>query len=499
MNTSELDDEFSQSQTIQDERLSDRNERVRMSVLSTFIAALGPLSFGYCLVYSSSAVVDLEASKTPSLHLTNGQASWFSSLVNVGAMFGSIHGGLAIDYLGRKGTIMVCALPFELGWLLIAFAQNRTMLYSGRVITGVACGMVSLAVPVYIAEVVPARLRGMLGSVNQLAVTLGLVLSYTTGAYVPWRWLALVGAIPPALLALLMFFMAETPRRSFGKNRRSEALAALRWLRGLDADIEREASTIEQTLDRNESLRWRDWRSSVILQPLLISIGLMVIQQFCGVNAVLFNAASIFKDAGFDNGKVVSISVGLIQFVGTALACLLMDRAGRRILLWTMALGMCITLAGLGFYFEIYIPPNGTDSTRASDTVSLLGSIHNSVEASKISWLSILCLVLFNLAFALAWGPIPWLVMSEIFPLKARGPASSLATLSNWLLAFVVTKTYSSLALKLTIQGTFWFYSGCSLLGFVFVFFVMPETKGKTLEEIEAMFNKGGHAYQPID
>ena len=236
----------------------------------------------------------------------------------------------------------------------------------------------------------------------------------------------------------------------------------------------------------------------MIQKPLLISVGLMVIQQFSGVNAVLFNAASIFNVAGFNDAKLVSISLALIQFVGTALACLLMDRAGRRILLWTMALGMGITLAGLGFYFEIYIPPK-TDSTPASDTVSLLGSIHNSVEASKISWLSILCLVLFNLAFALAWGPIPWLVMSEIFPLKARGPASSLATLSNWLLAFVVTKTYSSLALKLTIQGTFWFYSGCSLLGFVFVFFVMPETKGKTLEEIEAMFNKGGHAYQPID
>ena len=262
----------------------------------------------------------------------------------------------------------------------------------------------------------------------------------------------------------------------------------LMWFYASDLDI----------TDRNERLRWQDWRSSVILQPLLISIGLMVIQQFCGVNAVLFNAASIFSVAGFKDAKLASISVGLIQFFGTALACLLMDRAGRRILLWTMALGMCITLAGLGFYFEIYIPPK-TDGTTASDTVSLLGSIHNSVEASKISWLSILCLVLFNLAFALAWGPIPWLVMSEIFPLKARGPASSLATLSNWLLAFVVTKTYSNLQSELTIQGTFWFYSGCSLLGFVFVFFVMPETKGKTLEEIEAMFNKGGHAYQPID
>ena len=225
----------------------------------------------------------------------------------------------------------------------------------------------------------------------------------------------------------------------------------------------------------------------------------MVIQQFCGVNAVIFNAASIFKDAGFDKAKLVSISVGLIQFVGTALACLLMDRAGRRILLWTMALAMCITLAGLGFYFEIYKAPNGTDSTPASDTVSLLGSKSHSVQASKISWLSILCLVLFNLAYAVAWGPIPWLVMSEIFPLKARGPASSLATLSNWLLAFVITKTYNSLVSGLTIQGTFWFYSGFSLLGFVFVVFVVPETKGKTLEEIEAMFHTGKHAYLRIE
>ena len=225
----------------------------------------------------------------------------------------------------------------------------------------------------------------------------------------------------------------------------------------------------------------------------------MVIQQFSGVNAVLFYAASVFKAAGFDNAKLASISVGLIQFFGTALACLVMDRAGRRILLWTMALGMCITLAGLGFYFEVYIRPNGTDSTPASDTVSLLGSISHSVEASKISWLSILCLVLFNLEFALAWGPIPWLVMSEIFPLKARSPATGLATLSNWLLAFVVTKTYNSLVSEIMIQGTFWFYSGCSFLGFVFTFFVVPETKGKTLEEIEIMFDKGKHAYQRID
>ena len=218
----------------------------------------------------------------------------------------------------------------------------------------------------------------------------------------------------------------------------------------------------------------------------------MLFQQFSGINAILFNAASIFAHAGFKDGKLVSIALGAIQFVGTGLACLIMDRAGRRILLLTAAMGMFVTLVGLGVYFEIYIPPK-------SDAVSLLGSISHSVAASKINWLSILCLVLFNLFFALAWGPVPWLVMSEIFPLRARGQASSVATMVNWLASFIVTKTYDSMQSSLTIAGTFWFFGGCAFLGFVFVYILMPETKGKTLEEIEALFEKHKHFYQPID
>ena len=249
--------------------------------------------------------------------------------------------------------------------------------------------------------------------------------------------------------------------------------------------------------DRQEKMAWRDWLSPVIVKPLIISIGLMVFQQFCGINAVLFNAASIFADAGFKKGKLVSISVGLIQFVGTGLACLIMDKAGRRILLLIMAIGMCVALVGLGLYFEIYIPPK--DDSSSSDAVLLVGSISHSVAASKISWLSILCIVLFNLAFSLAWGPIPWLVMSEIFPLRARGPASSIATLSNWLLVFIITNRFPSMQAGLTPQGTYWFFGGWCFLGFVFVYLLMPETKGKTLEEIEALFDKKRHSYQQID
>lgn len=223
----------------------------------------------------------------------------------------------------------------------------------------------------------------------------------------------------------------------------------------------------------------------------------MFFQQFCGVNAVLFNAASIFRQAGFKDGKLVSIAVGLVQFVGTGLACLIMDRAGRRILLLIMAIGMSVTLVGLGLYFEVYIPPK--NETSSSEAVSLVGSISHSVEASKIRWLSILCLVLFNLFFALAWGPVPWLVMSEIFPLRARGPASSIATMANWLLSFAVTKMYAPMVAYLTIQGTYWFFGVCSFVGFIFVYFLMPETKGKTLEEIEDLFDRGRHYYQRID
>ena len=165
----------------------------------------------------------------------------------------------------------------------------------------------------------------------------------------------------------------------------------------------------------------------------------MVFQSFCGVNAMLFNAATIFGTAGFSNGKLVSITVGLVQFFGTGLACLLVNKAGRRILLWTTALGMCVSLVALGVYFEIYIEPPTpppTEGFSAGNIVSLLGPISHSVPAKSISWLSMVCIVLFYFFFSLAWGPVPWLLMSEIFPLWARGPASSFATLTSWAMAF---------------------------------------------------------------
>ena len=221
-------------------------------------------------------------------------------------------------------------------------------------------------------------------------------------------------------------------------------------------------------------MSFKEFCSPSITKPLIISLGLMFFQQFCGVNAVLLNCADIFADAGFTNGKLVSIAVGATQFVATALACVVMDKAGRRILLLLGVAGMCVSLTALGFYFEYSV--------------------------ADIKWLSILSVIVFTLFFAVAWGPIPWLVMSEIFPLRARSHASSISTFFNWLSFFVLTKTYKSMVQsRLQLQGTYWFYAGCCFLGFVFVFILVPETKGKTLEEIELLFDKNKTIYHPID
>ncbi|XP_031555263.1 solute carrier family 2, facilitated glucose transporter member 8-like [Actinia tenebrosa] len=469
------------------------NERVSRMVLATFVAALGPLSFGYCLGYSSSALLDLQ-NEEKQVKLDNNQGSWFGALIALGAALGSPLGGWTIEALGRKGTIMFSVIPFELGWLLISFAFNHWMLYFGRLITGIGVGMVSMTVPVYIAEMSSAKLRGMLGSVNQLAVTFGLVFAYCMGMLVKWRWLALIGAFPPAFLALFMFFMPETPRWSIGHNRRGDAMSAMRWLKGPGASVEEECYTIEATLDEQQAMSCSEFCKPSITKPLIISMAAMFFQQFCGINAVLFNCAAIFKEAGFENGKEVSVIVAAVQFIGTGCACLIVDRAGRKTLLWTTALVMTASLIALGFFFELAILKEG------KEVAGLLDSIHHTVPVKEISWIAILSLILYNLAFSLAWGPVPWLLMSEIFPLKARGIASSISTLFNWSLAFAVTKTFVDFQNALTPPGTYWLYAGISFLAFLFVVLRVPETKGKSLEEIERLFD-GGHRriYEPIE
>ncbi|XP_067868514.1 solute carrier family 2, facilitated glucose transporter member 8 isoform X2 [Heterodontus francisci] len=396
--------------------------------LATFAAVLGPLSFGFVLGYSSPAIPELEANSNPYLKLDTTQASWFGSLVTIGAAVGGIIGGWIVDKIGRKPSLMICAFPYVSGFMMIIAAQNVWMLYGGRVLTGLASGVTSLVVPVYISETAHPKVRGLLGSSVQLMVVTGIMGAYVGGMVLPWYWLAVVSSLPPTIMVALMCFMPETPRYLLSVNKCAEALQVLAWLRGPEVDSEWECRQIEASCDEQDTkFSLSELKNPAIYKPVLIGIFLMLFQQLSGINAVMFYAETIFEQANFENSSEGTVIVGGVQVVFTAVAALIMDKAGRKLLL---------AISG----------------------------------------------------FALGCGPIPWLVMSEIFPVRARGLASGACVIANWLTAFLVTKEFQDLVENITQYGTFWLFSSFCFMNLLFTIFFVPETKGKTLEQIEAHF-----------
>ncbi|XP_057309932.1 solute carrier family 2, facilitated glucose transporter member 8-like [Hydractinia symbiolongicarpus] len=462
-------------------------DRFSSVFLACVIASLASLNFGYTLGYTSPTQTELQDSHR-SFSVTKDEFSLFGAFIAVGAIIGSIVGGYSVDKFGRKTTIICTSLLYTPGWCLISYADTVSMLYAGRILTGVAVGMSSLAVPVYIAEIASARLRGGLGSVNQLAVTIGIFLAYLVGFSLSWQWTAMVPVFLIVLMVCAMFFMPETPRWLLANNQRHTAIKELEWLRGPDYDVEEECFEIESNLDQQERVSFKDFRTPGLYRPLIIGAMMMVFQQFCGINAVLFYDAKIFSTAGFKDAEGVSLAVGGTQVIATGVACLLVDKSGRRILLIIGGIVMFACTLLLGIYYDIAKLPKDTDEKQ----ISIFGSWSHSVALSNISWLAVLCVLVYIIVFSLGWGPLPWLLMSEIFPPRARGLASGIVTLINWSFVFVVTYSFDSMTRTFYEQGTFWFFSGFSLLSFLFVLFFVPETKGKTLEEIEQIFMKSG-------
>nr|XP_025967980.1 solute carrier family 2, facilitated glucose transporter member 8 [Dromaius novaehollandiae] len=323
---------------------------------------------------------------------------------------------------------MLCSVPYVSGYIVIISAQNIWMLYFGRILTGLASGITSLVVPVYISEVAHPKVRGMLGSCVQLMVVTGILGAYIAGITLKWRWLAVLCCFPSCIMLLFMFFMPETPRFLLNQNKRSEAIASLQFLRGPYVDHEWECRQIEANVEE-EGLSFSEFKNPSIYRPLLIGVALMFFQQVTGINAVMFYAETIFEDANFKDSRMASVVVGSIQVCFTAVAALIIDKTGRKVLLY---------ISG----------------------------------------------------FALGWGPIPWLVMSEIFPLKARGISSGACVLTNWVMAFLVTKEFHDLIGFLTSYGTFWLFSAFCCMNVIFTAFYVPETKGRTLEQIEAYFRR---------
>ncbi|TSM85951.1 Solute carrier family 2, facilitated glucose transporter member 8 [Bagarius yarrelli] len=450
--------------------------------MATFAAVLGPLSFGFVLGYSSPAIPDLQRISDPRLKLTPEEASWFGSVVTIGAGLGGLLGGWVVEKIGRKLSLMFCALPFIFGFTIITAAQNHWMLYVGRVLTGL-----------YISETAHKRVRGTMGSCVQLMVVIGIMGAYVTGLFLDWGWLAVTSSIPPTLMLVCMCFMPETPRYLLSQGKRREAEDALRFLRGPDTPVEWECTRIE-TASRNEEgcLSLSDLKDPGVCKPLGVGIMMMLLQQFTGINAIMFYAETIFEQAHFQNGSVASVIVGATQVIFTAVAALIMDRAGRKVLLILSGVAMCVSEATFGIYFKL-----STATHDNSTLFSIITEAQDSVSEAAhpdLSWLALTSMGIFITGFALGWGPIPWLIMSEIFPTKARGFGSAACVLTNWICAFIVTKTFQNLTDLITSAGTFWMFSCFCAVNVIFTIFFVPETKGKTLEEIQAHF-KGSYSH----
>ena len=419
---------------------------------------LGAVSFGYMIGYSSPALPSMLKDGI----MSEESGYWFGSLGTLGAMFGCPLAGWMMEKQGRKGTLLFSTLPFLVGWILIGIGSTENMLHLGRVFTGFSSGIVTVVAGVYVAETAPKEVRGMFGSGVQLGITIGILLVYSLGLFLDWQALAWVGSLPAVAGILITLRIPDTPRYYLVHNQRQNAVKALSWLRKL-ADVEEECSDIEESLPNPDDVfSWSEFTKPQLLRPLQVSLGIMIFQQFSGINVVMFYTVSIFKSAGFKQSELATVLVGAAQVVSTVLACILMDRAGRPKLLTIAGIGMAASCFMLSFCYY-----SGSES---------------------LSNISLLSLILYIVSFSLGWGPIPMLIMSEVFPVRARGPATAIASVTAWFGGFIVTLEYNRLQSMLGQHGAFAFFGICCVIGVVFVKKMVPETKGKSLEDIELYF-----------
>ncbi|TXG63564.1 hypothetical protein EZV62_010558 [Acer yangbiense] len=436
-----------------------------MVYFTTFVAVCGSYEFGSCAGYSSPTQTAIRED----LSLSLAEYSVFGSILTFGAMIGAITSGPIADFIGRKGAMRVSALLCVAGWLAIYFAKGALPLDIGRLATGYGMGVFSYVVPVFIAEIAPKNLRGALTAVNQLMICCGVSVAFIIGTVLTWRVLALTGLIPCVILFLGLFFIPESPRWLAKKRKEKEFEAALQKLRGKDADISQEATEIQEyieTLERLPKAKVLDLFQRRYLRSVTIGVGLMFFQQFGGINGICFYVSNIFEMAGFSS-SIGTIVYAILQVVVTGLATIVIDRVGRKPLLFVSATGIVLgcLLAAISFYLKVH-----------------------ELALKAVPALAVTGILLYIASFSAGMGAVPWVIMSEIFPINIKGVAGSLATLMNWFGAWVVSYTFNFL-MTWSSYGTFILYAAINVLAILFVAVMVPETKGRTLEQIQAAIN----------
>jgi SP family galactose:H+ symporter-like MFS transporter len=429
-------------------------------------AALAGLLFGFDTGVISGAILFIKGE----FGLTPFAEELLVSAALVGAVFGSILSGRLTDLIGRRRAILITAGIFAVGSILCALATSIAVLIVGRIAIGLAIGVASYTAPLYISEMAPPKLRGGLVTLNQLAITVGILLAYVVDAAFAssenWRVMFAFGVIPAVALELGIAVLPESPRWLLLHDHKQQALEVLSRIRKTNEITAEVADILEHTESGHGKLA--DLLSPVVRRVLFCGVALAIIQQITGINTVIYYAPTIFQQAGFHSAEgaiIATAGVGLVNVLMTVISIPLLDRVGRRPLLLASLGGMSLSLAALGLGFA--------------------------VGGAALKWIGVLSLVVYIASFAIGLGPVFWLLISEIFPLRIRGQAASVATMVNWLSNFLVSLTFLSLLNGLGSVSTFLLYAVLSLAGLWFCFRFVPETKGVPLERIERDLRAG--------
>eukprot|EP00164_Ancoracysta_twista_P000304 GFYU01000425.1.p1 GENE.GFYU01000425.1~~GFYU01000425.1.p1 ORF type:complete len:492 (-),score=160.63 GFYU01000425.1:108-1583(-) len=431
----------------------------------TAFGALGGFLFGYDTGVVSGALLFLKKD----FDLNDEEQELVVSLALLGAMAGAVLCGRISDRYGRKPTILLASWLFSGGAVIMAVATSLGTLLVGRAIVGVGVGIASCVVPVYISEVAPPEQRGALVTVNNLFITGGQFVSYVVDALLApvdegWRWMFGLSAVPAVIQIMMTFSAPETPRWLISRGRVDEGRVVLRKIFDKE-DVEDVVSEIQLSLhtDTSTSEAWRRVLSPEMRRALILGVGLQVYQQFCGINTAMYYSPTILKTAGFGSDEdsiYFSIAIAGCNAIATIFAIRLIEQLGRRTLLLRSLLGVCAGLFLIGVSFFL-------------------------MDFWFGKWVSLFSLVFYISFFGVGMGEMPWVINSEIYPLQVRGVATSIATAANWISNFIVSSTILTLFSAITPGGTFILYGSIAVTAWIFVYANLPETKDKTLEEVE--------------
>ena len=446
--------------------------------LISSVAAMGGLLFGWDWVVIGGAKPFFQRY----FELTSeAQIGWANSCALIGCLFGSLAAGALSDKFGRKRLLILAAVIFAVTSVGNALAHNFSVFITWRMLGGVAIGLASSLSPMYISEVAPAQMRGKLVAINQLTIVVGVLAAQLINWYLVrnlpagatdefiknswfgqsgWRWMFGLTAAPSVLFFIGMFLVPESPRWLAKNGRAEEARTILKKIGG-EAYAAAATAEIKSTLASEEiqHVRFRDLLEPRMRQVLVLGVGLAVFQQWCGINSIFNYAEEIFRAAGYDISTVLKniAWTGSVNLLFTFVALGTVDRAGRRPLMLLGAAGLAVIYTVMGFCY-----------------------------AQHVQGLPVLLLVLAAIGcYAMSLAPVTWVVISEIFPNRIRGAAMSVAVSALWIACFLLTYTFPILNAKLGPAGTFWLYAAICVAGFLFIFAKLPETKGKTLEQIE--------------